>query len=71
MFSVVDQMARNTSFNLDPMLEKEKLAVTGNNYADWVRNPRIVLMSARKMYVLETALPAKPAVDALEVEQNV
>ena len=50
VFSVVDQMARNTAFNLGPMLEKEKLATTGNNYADWVRNLRIVLRSAKKLY---------------------
>ena len=71
MFTVVDQMARNTAFNLGPMLEKEKLAATGNNYADWVHNLRIVLRSAKKMYVLETALPAEPAADAPEDEQNV
>ena len=59
VFSVVDQMARNTAFNLGPLLEKEKLAATGNNYADWVRNLRIVLRSAKKIYVLEKALPAK------------
>ena len=71
VFSVVDQMARNTAFNLGPMLEKEKFAATGSNYADWVRNLRIVLRSARKIYVLETALLAKPAADAPEDEQNV
>ena len=71
VFSVVDQMARNTAFNLGPMLEKEKLAATGNNYADWVRNLRIVLRSAKKMYVLETTLSAKPTETAPEDEQNV
>src|ERR1041384_8303576 len=40
-------MARNTAFNLGPLLEKEKLAATGNNYADWVHNLRIVLRSAK------------------------
>src|SRR3954468_21190813 len=64
-------MARNTAFNLGQLLEKEKLAATGNNYADWVRNLRIVLRSAKKIYVLENALPAKPAADASEDEQNV
>ena len=58
VFTIVDRMARNTTFNLGPMLEKEKLDATGNNYADWVRNLRIVLRSAKKMYVLENALPA-------------
>ena len=71
VFTVVDQMARNTAFNLGPMLEKEKLAATGNNYVDWLRNLRIVLRSAKKMYELENALPAKPAATATEDEQNV
>lgn len=71
MFTVVDQMARNTAFNLGPMLEKEKLAATGNNYADWVRYLRIVLRSAKRIYVLESPLPAKPAESAPEDEQNV
>ena len=70
MFIVVDQMARNAAFNLGPMLEKEKLATTGNNYADWVRNLRIVLRSAKRMYVLENSLPARPAATAPEDEQN-
>ena len=38
---------------------------TGSN------NLRIVLGSAKKLYVLETALPAKPMIEALEDEQNV
>ena len=70
VFSVVDQMASNAAFPLGPILEKEKLAATGNNYADWVHNLRIVLRSAKRMYVLETPLPAKPAATALEDEQN-
>src|SRR3990170_4452467 len=64
-------MARNTAFNLCPMLEKEKLAATGNNYADWVRDLRIVLRSAKRMYVLETPLPARPVATAPKDEQNV
>ena len=64
-------MARNTAFNLGLMLKKEKLAATGNNYADWVCNLRIVLRSAKRMYVLESPLPAKPAATAPEDEQNV
>jgi hypothetical protein len=35
------------------MLEKEKLAVTRNNYADWVHNLGIVLGDAKKDYVLD------------------
>ena len=61
VFTVVDQMARNTSFSLGPMLEKEKLAANGSNYVDWVRTLRLVLRSAKKEYVLDTPLPAEPA----------
>src|SRR3990170_8540404 len=64
-------MARNPAFPMGSLLEKEKLAATGNNYADWVRNLRIVLRSARKLYVLETDLPAEPVADAPEDECNV
>lgn len=64
-------MARNTPFNLGPMLEKEKLAANGKNYADWVRTLRIVLRSAKKEYALDAALPAAPAADASEDEKNV
>jgi hypothetical protein len=48
-------MARNM-FNLAPMLEKEKLAANGGNYADWIRNLRFVLSSANKEYVLDQPL---------------
>ena len=56
VFTVVDLMARNTAFNLGPMLEKEELAATGNNYADWVHNLGIVLRDAKKNYVLDPLL---------------
>ena len=49
-------MARNTTFNLAPMLEKEKLAANGGNYGDWIRILRIVLRSAKKEYVLDAPL---------------
>ena len=60
VFSIVDQMARNSTFNLGPMLEKEKLAVAGNNYADWVRDLRIVLRDAKKDHVLDQPLGDSP-----------
>jgi hypothetical protein len=71
VFTVIDQMARNAAFPLGPMLEKEKLAANGNNYGDWVRNLRIVLRSSKRIYTIESALPAKPAARAPEDEQNV
>ena len=56
-------MARNM-FNLAPMLEKEKLAANGGNYADWIRNLRFVLRSAKKEYVLDHPLCDPPTKDA-------
>ena len=47
-------MARNNNaFSLGPILEKEKLAANGGNYADWFRNLRFVLKVAKKDYVLK------------------
>ena len=51
-------------FNLAPMLEKEKLAANGGNYADWIRNLRFVLRSAKKEYVLDKPLGYAPSKDA-------
>ena len=39
------QMAR---FIYDTFLEKTKLKDDGSNYADWVRNLRIILIAAQK-----------------------
>ena len=60
VFTVVDQMAPNTPFTLAPMLKREKLDATGNNYADWVRTLRIVLRNAKKDYVLDQPLGDSP-----------
>ena len=51
-------------FNLAPMLEKEKLAANGGNYADLIRNLRFVLRSAKKQYVLDQPLGDAPGNDA-------
>jgi hypothetical protein len=48
-------------FFLAPMLERVKLTVTGNNYADWVRTLRIVLRSTKKDYVLDQTLGDPPS----------
>ena len=65
-------MARNNNaFSLGPMLEKEKLAANGGNYADWFRNLGFVLKVAKKDYVLKEALPAAPAEDASQDDKNV
>ena len=64
-------MARVSSFNLGPLIEKEKLTANGSNYADWVRGLRIVLRSAKKEYVLDAPLPEAPADDASDDVKNV
>ena len=38
--------------NFNAFLEKTKLKDDGSNYTDWVRNLRIILIAARKQYVL-------------------
>ena len=47
-------MVRNNtqSFSLRSVLEKDKL--NGTNYADWIRNLRIVLRAEKKEDVLDT-----------------
>ena len=48
-------MARNNQqFSLRSVLEKDKL--NGTNYADWIRNLRIVLRAEKKEEVLDTPL---------------
>ena len=65
-------MARkNNTFSLGPMLEKEKLAANGGNYADWFCNLGFALKVAKKDYVLKEALPATPAQDASQDDKNV
>ena len=54
-------MVRNNTqyFSLRSVLEKDKL--NGTNYADWIRNLRIVLRAEKKEDVLDTPLPEEPA----------
>ena len=46
--------------NFNAFLEKTKLKDDGNNYSDWVRNLRIILIAAKKAYVLEGPLGEAP-----------
>ena len=59
--------------NFNAFLEKAKLKYDGSNYTDWVRNLRIVLIAAKKNYVLNAPLGDKPAagatIDVLNVWQ--
>ena len=48
----------NMNFNAFP--EKTKLKDDGSNYSDWVRNLRIILIAAKKAYVLEGLLGEAP-----------
>ena len=68
---VCRSMARNSSFPLAAILEKEKLHESGTNFVDWYRNVRIVLRGAKKEYVLDATLGDPPADDATEDTQNV
>ena len=56
------------SFSLRSVIEKDKL--NGTNYADWIRNLRIVLRAEKKEDVLDTALPEEPADDAPAKEKT-
>ena len=54
----------NVVLNFNAFLEKTKLKDNGSNYTDWVRNLRIILIAARKQYVLEGPLGERPAAGA-------
>ena len=58
----------NVVLNFNAFLEKTKLKDDGNNYTDWVRNLRIILIAAKKDYVLQAPLGDAPVLPA---EQDV
>ena len=51
----------NVALNFNAFLEKTKLKDDGSNYTDWVRNLRIILIAAKKAYVLEAPIGDAPA----------
>jgi hypothetical protein len=55
-------------FTFCSILEKDKL--NGTNYADWIRNLRIVLRAEKKEEILDTPLPDAPTDNAPVVEKN-
>ena len=57
--------------NFNAFLEKAKLKDGGSNYTNWVRNLRIILITAHNNYVLEAPLGAKPAAGATPDVMNV
>ena len=56
----------NVALNFNAFLEKTKLKDDGNNYMDWVRNLRIILIAAKKAYVLEAPLGDAPVSQQLK-----
>jgi len=58
----------NQTFTLCSILEKDKL--NGTNYADCIRNLRIVLSAEKKEEILDTPLPEAPANNAPAAEKN-
>ena len=61
----------HVTMNFNAFLEKTKLKDDGSNYSDWVWNLRIILIAAKKQYVLEAPLSAKPAAGATPDVMNV
>ena len=49
----------HVNLNFNAFLEKTKLKDDGSNYSDWVRNLRIILIAAKKDYVLDAPLGDK------------
>ena len=50
----------HVNMNFNAFLEKTKLKDDGSNYSDWVRNLRIILIAAKKAYVLDEPLGEAP-----------
>ena len=61
----------NVSLNFNAFLEKTKLKDDGSNYSDWVRNLRIILIAAKKDYVLDAPLGDAPTLPATEHDMNI
>ena len=58
----------NVVLNFNAFLEKTKLKDDGSNYTDWVRNLRIILIAAKKEYVLQAPLGDAPEGNMLTVK---
>ena len=61
----------NVTLNFNAFLEKTKLKDDGSNYTDWVQNLRIILIVAKKAYVLEASLGDAPIFPATQDVKNV
>ena len=60
----------NVALNFNAFLEKTKLKDDGSNYMDWVRNLRIILIAAKKAYVLVAPLGDSPIFPATQDVMN-
>ena len=56
----------NVALNFNAFQEKIKLKDDGSNYTDWVHNLRIILIAAKKAYVLEAPLGDTPIFQQLK-----
>ena len=54
----------HVNLNFNAFLEKTKLKDDGNNYSDWIRDLRIILIAAQKNYVLDAPLGDGPIAGA-------
>jgi len=61
----------NVNLNFNAFLEKNKLKDDGSNYADWVRNLKLILEASKKAYVLNAPLGDPPAPAAAQDILNV
>ena len=61
----------NVNLNFNAFLEKTKLKDDDSNYTDWVRNLRIILIAAKKDYVLQAPLGDAPIAGADAEVMNV
>ena len=60
----------NVALNFNAFLEKTKLKDDGSNYTDWVHNLRIILIAAKKAYVLDAPLGEAPVFPATQDIMN-
>ena len=60
----------NVNLNFNAFLDKTKLKDDGRNYTDWVRNLRIILIAAKKGYLLEALLGDTPIFPATQDVMN-
>ena len=60
----------NVALNFNAFLEKTKLNNDGSNYTDRVRNLRIILIAAKRAYVLDAPLGEAPVFPATQDVMN-